>query len=201
MNFKFTLSAWVLLLMLTFARSDAAMAGAPTDQVRATVDQVLAILKDPSLKSDAVKKDRRARLSKAILPRFDFEEMAKRSLGAEWRQRTAAEQKEFIGLLTDLLKESYVTSIESYHGDKVVYGRESQDGQFAGVDTAVFAQEGEQFAISYRMHLVDGNWRVFDVVIENISIVNNFRSQFRRFLGRSSFEELLRAMRDKISQP
>jgi len=188
-------------LMITFALSDAAMAGAPTDQVRATVDQVLAILKDPSLKSDAAKKDRRARLSKAILPRFDFEEMAKRSLGAEWRGRTAAEQKEFIRLLTDLLKDSYVTSIESYHGDKVVYGRESQDGRFAGVDTAVVAQKGEQFAISYRVHLVDGNWKIYDVVIENISIVNNFRSQFRRFLGRSSFEELLRAMRDKISQP
>lgn len=199
MILKFTVSTCVLLVMVTFVRSDAAMAGAPTDQVRATVDQVLAILKDPRLKSDAAKKDRHARLSKAILPRFDFEEMAKRSLGAEWRRRTAAEQKEFIRLLTDLLKDSYVTSIESYRGDKVVYGRESQDDRLAGVDTAVVTQDEEQFAISYRLHLVDGNWKVYDVVIENISIVNNFRSQFRRFLGRSSFKELLRTMGDKIS--
>jgi phospholipid transport system substrate-binding protein len=112
-------------------------AGVPTDQIRVTVDRVLAILKDPALNSAGAREARRSELSKAILPRFDFEEMAKRSLGAEWSRRTPAEQKEFIRLFTDLLKDSYVDSIESYRSDKVFYRRETLDGDYADVGTRV----------------------------------------------------------------
>jgi phospholipid transport system substrate-binding protein len=173
-------------------------AGVPTDQIRATVDRVLAILKDPKLNSTDAKEARWAELRKAIFPRFDFEEMAKRSLGSEWRRRTPAEQKEFVRLFTELLKNSYVESIESYHGDKVVYRRESQDRGYAQVDTAVITKDGEEFAINYRLHIEGREWKVYDVIIENVSIVNNYRSQFSRILGRSSFAELLQKIRAKI---
>jgi phospholipid transport system substrate-binding protein len=196
---------WRPVLVLFFAAIIAALvpagdatAGAPTDQIRATVDRVLAILKDPKLNSTDAKEARRAELRNAIFPRFDFEEMAKRSLGSEWRRRTPAEQKEFVRLFTELLKNSYVESIESYRGDKVIYRGESQDRGYAEVNTAVINKGGEEFAIDYRLNIEGIQWKVYDVIIENISIVNNYRSQFRRILSRSSFADLLRKIRAKI---
>ena len=105
--------------------------------------------------------------------------------------------KEFIRWFTELLKNSYVNSIESYRGEKVIFKRESTDGGYAEVDTVVVTNNGEEFTIDYRLSLAGRDWKVYDVVIENISLVNNYRSQFRRILGRSSFAELLRLMRDK----
>jgi len=189
------------LLAITFAllQPRDGSAGVPTDQIRVTVDRVLAILKDPALNSAGAKEARRSELSKAILPRFDFEEMAKRSLGAEWRRRTSVEQEEFIRLFTELLKNSYIESIESYRGEKVIYRSESQDGAYADVGTKVINDTGEEFTIDYRLNLEGSEWKVYDVIIENISIVNNYRSQFSRILGRSSFAELLRTIRDKVN--
>ena len=175
---------------------DDSTAGVPTE-LRATIDRVLVILKDPKLNHAGAKKERRAELRKTIFPRFDFEEMAKRSLGSEWRRRTPAEQKEFVSLFTDLLKDTYVASIESYRGEHVVYRRETLDGNYAEVTTAVITERGEEFRIDYRLNLEGSEWKVYDVIIENVSIVNNYRSQFRRILGRSSFAELLQMIRDK----
>ena len=188
----------VLVLTVAMMQSRDCRAGSPTDQIRVTVDQVLAILKDPALKSPGTKEARRSQLTNAILPRFDFEEMAKRSLGAEWRRRTPAEQAEFVRLFTELLKNSYVEAIESYRGQKVIYRRESVDGDYAEVGTQVINERGEEFSIDYRLNFESGQWKVYDVVTENISIVNNYRAQFRRILGRSSFTELLQTIRDKV---
>jgi phospholipid transport system substrate-binding protein len=195
---KFAIIFSALVLTAALARGGDSSAGVPTDQVRATVNRVLVILKDPALNSAGAKEARRAELSKAILPRFDFEEMAKRSLGAEWRRRTPAEQKEFVRLFTALLKDSYVDSIESYRGEKVVYRGESQDGDYADVGTKMIDKRGQEFAIDYRLNLEGSEWKVYDVIIENISIVNNYRSQFQRILSRSSFAELLRRLSDKV---
>jgi len=188
-----------LILTLGLVQPGATSAGVPTDQIRVTVDRVLRILKDPALNSTGAREARRSELTKAILPRFDFEEMAKRSLGAEWRRRTSAEQEEFIRLFTELLKNSYIESIESYRGEKVIYRSESQDGAYADVGTKVINDRGEEFTIDYRLNLEGSEWKVYDVIIENISIVNNYRSQFSRILGRSSFAELLRTIRDKVN--
>ena len=187
-----------LVLTVGLAQIGAATAGVPTDQIRATVDRVLLILHDPKLNSTGAKEVRRTELRKTIFPRFDFEEMAKRSLGAEWRRRTPAEQKEFVRLFTELLKDSYVDSIESYRGNKVTYRRESQDGAYANVGTQIIDAQGEEFAIDYRLNLDGSEWKVYDVIIENISIVNNYRSQFQRILSRSSFAELLQKISDKV---
>jgi len=188
-----------LILTLGLVQPGGTSAGVPTEQIRVTVDRVLRILKDPALNSASAKEARRSELTKAILPRFDFEEMAKRSLGAEWRRRTPAEQEEFIRLFTELLKNSYIESIESYRGEKVIYRSESQDGAYADVGTKVISDRGEEFTIDYRLNLEGSEWKVYDVIIENISIVNNYRSQFNRILGRSSFAELLRTIRDKVN--
>lgn len=174
-------------------------AGLPTDQTRATIDQVLEILNNRELKSKSAKEGRRSRLRQVIYPRFDFAEMARRSLGLTWRRISPGEQQEFLKLFTELLEESYVSNIESYSGEKILYGREIEDQGFAEVDTKIITNRGEEFAINYKLHELNGDWKVYDVVIENVSIVNNYRSQFNRLLAKYSFAELLDRIREQLA--
>ena len=187
----------ILASMSVFIRPLSATAGLPTEQVRGTVDRVLAIVQDPNLKTKNKLNERRELLRNVISARFDFAEMARRSLGAEWRRLTPAQQQQFVELFTDLLRDAYVADIESYKGQKVSYTREAQEEQFAVVQTILRSPEGNEYSIEYRLHLVDKEWKVYDVVIENVSIVNNYRSQFARVINKSSFDGLIRAMKEK----
>lgn len=174
-------------------------AGLPTDQIRSTVDQVLEILNNPKLKSKSAKEERRSRLRQVIYPRFDFAEMARRSLGSTWRRISGGEQQEFLNLFTQLLEESYVRNIDSYSGEKILYGREIEDQNFAEVATKIITNWGEEFAVNYKLHEVNGDWKVYDVVMENVSIVNNYRSQFTRLSDKHSFAELLDRIREQLA--
>jgi phospholipid transport system substrate-binding protein len=172
-------------------------AGAPTEQTRATADKVLSLLNNPQLRSAARKNERREQLRAVIYPRFDFAEMAKRSLGPQWSHRSPQEQREFVRLFTEVLESSYLNQIESYNGEKISYGRETLDNDHAEVSTKVVSKKGEEFSVNYILRSVDGEWKVYDVVIENISLVNNYRSQFNRILAKASFDELLRKLQAK----
>ena len=174
-------------------------AGLPTSQIHTTIDQVLEILNDPTLKAKSAKEERRSRLRQVIYPRFDFAEMSRRSLGPTWQRISPREQQEFLKLFTQLLEDSYVSNIESYNGEKVLYGRELQEQGFAEVDTKIVTSKGEEFTVNYKLHERDGDWKIYDVVIENVSIVNNYRSQFSRLLSKSSFAELLDRIREKVA--
>jgi phospholipid transport system substrate-binding protein len=184
----------LLVLALTSAR---ATAGVPTDQIKATVDKALVVLKDPHLKTASRNNERREQLKQILFARFDFTEMAKRALGANWRRRTPKEQEEFVGLFTELLERAYTDTIESYTDERIVYVGERLDGSYADVDSKIFTAKGEEFSINYKAHLLSGEWRVYDVIVENISMVNNFRSQFNRVIANSSYEELIRRLRHK----
>ncbi|MFQ5903890.1 MAG: phospholipid-binding protein MlaC, partial [Candidatus Binatia bacterium] len=175
-------------------------AGAPTDQIRTTVDKALAILKNPQLKSEARKKERRDQLRQVIYARFDFTEMAKRSLGSHWRRRTPEEREEFVQLFTDLLERAYVDRIESYNDETFIYLRENLDGSYAEVKSRIATHQGEEISLNYKVHLVNGEWKVYDIVAENISLVNNYRSQFNRVITNSSYEELIRKMKEKQAE-
>ena len=167
-------------------------AGAPSDQTRATIEKVLTILKDP-----AVKSERRERLRQVIYPSFDFAEMAKRSLGPHWQRRSSAEQQEFVKLFTDLVESSYVDAIDSYDGEKIVVANEKQDNELAEVNTKIVTKKGEEYRVDYRLHQTSGSWKIYDAVIENVSLVNNYRSQFNRVIAKSSYEGLMSKMKDK----
>jgi phospholipid transport system substrate-binding protein len=188
---------FIILGLLGFFQAAAANAGAPSEQLRNTVDQVLVILLDPALKPEPQKNERREQLRRVIFARFDFSEMARRSLGPEWRRRSPAEQQEFTNLFTDLLQESYIGTIESYSGEKVSYGRETQDQDNAEVQTTLMTKGDATYSINYRLRLLGKDWKVYDVVVENISLVNNYRSQFNRVISKSSYDELVRTMKEK----
>lgn len=172
-------------------------AGEPTEQLRQTIDGLVGVLKSSEFKGEGKAKERREKLREIIYPRFDFPEMAKRALGTHWQRRSPEEQKEFAKLFTGLLEEAYLDTIESYKGEKVQYLNERLDQNFAQVDTKISDPQGQEYSVNYRVHKTVSDWKVYDVVIENISLVNNYRAQFNRILGRSSYEELISAMREK----
>jgi len=186
-----------VIIMFSFAASS--QAGGPTDQVRATVDRVLVTVRNANLKSPTQMKDLRVRLAEIIYPRFYFGEMAKRSLGPQWGRRTVEEQREFVKLFTELLARAYTERIESYSSQNVVYIREVEDKEYAEVDSTVVSDKLEKVSLNYKLHSVDKEWRVYDLVIEDISVVNNYRSQFGRVIARSSFEELMRMLKEQQS--
>ena len=187
------------LVLASWIMAQSAGAGVATEQIRNTVDQAIVVLKDPRLKPAAKTKERRDQLKQILFARFDFTEMAKRALGANWRRRTPKEQEEFVHLFTQLLERAYADIIESYSDEKITYVGERLDGGFADVASKVSTSSGTEFSINYKAHLVNSEWRVYDVIAENISVVNNFRSQFDRVIAKSSYAELLRRLRDKAN--
>jgi len=187
----------IFTITLSLASLTPAQAGAPLDLVRATVDRAIQILKDPKLSSPDKKQERVDRLREALAAVFDYEEMAKRALGPHWRQRTPAEQEEFVKLFRDFLEGVYSEKIGLYGGEKVRFGREVIDNEFAQVESTIIQPKGEEIAVVYKLRQVNGQWKVYDAIVENISIVNNYRSQFDRVISSSSYEELVKRLREK----
>jgi phospholipid transport system substrate-binding protein len=185
-----------LLLSLAMSTGNA-VAGLPTEQIKATVDKALVVLKDPRLKPAAKLTERRDQLKQILFARFDFTEMSRRALGANWRRRSPQEQEEFVRLFTEVLEHAYAGIIESYTDEKIVYTNERVDGTYADVSSKIFTTKGEEYSINYKAHLVSNEWKVYDVVAENVSLVNNYRSQFNRVIAHDSYEELIRRLKDK----
>jgi len=189
---------YVFTFMFSLASLTSANAGAPLDLVRTTVDRAIQILKDPKLSSRDKKNERVDRLREALDAIFDYEEMAKRALGYHWRQRTRAEQEEFVKLFREFLQRVYSDKIGLYGGEQVRFGREVMDDEFAQVESTIIQPKGEEIAVVYKLRQVNGQWKVYDAIVENISIVNNYRSQFDRVISSSSYEELVKRLREKV---
>jgi phospholipid transport system substrate-binding protein len=187
------------LLALTLLCGSNAIAGAPTDEIRYTVDRVIEILTDPRYEGEANKKERRALLRETISPRFDFEEMARRALGAEWSRRTAEELSEFVKIFTEFVEETAVINIESYDGERFVYSAEKIDDPYAEVNGTIFSRENDETKINYLFHRVDSEWKAYDLVIDGISFVGNYRAQFHRLIRQSSYEGLVQRIRKKLA--
>lgn len=190
----------VFLFFLFSLPAGSAYAGVPTDQVKQTVDKVLDILKNKELKKPANEKKRRAEIRKVVSERFDFEEMAKRSLGIYWRKRTPEERKEFVSLYTDLIERTYIKKIEAYTDEKITYAGEKIDGNYAVVDTKVITKKNIEIPIDYRLLNENGQWMAYDVVIEGVSLINNYRNQFSSIIHEKSYEELVKKLKKKEEQ-
>ena len=173
-------------------------AGGASDQVRQSVEAVLRIVRGQEI-NGASAAQRRDALRKIIAARFDFGEMAKRALGQEWQRRTTEEQSEFAQLFSGLLENAYLKQIEAIKDEQVSFGSERLDGKAAEVETTVLTKDKKELSIDYRLISHNGQWRVYDVVIEDVSLVNNYRSQFNRLLAKMPFDQLLRDLRARQS--
>lgn len=187
----------LISFLLSFTLSKTCYAGVATDQVKQTVDKVLDILNNKELKKPGKVKERRAVIRKVVGERFNFEEMAKRSLALYWKQRTPDEKKEFVPLYADLLERSYIKKIETYTDEKIVYTDENVDDGYAVVKTKIITKRNVEIPIEYRLFKKNNNWEVYDVVIEGVSLVNNYRTQFSKIIRTSSYEQLVKRMKNK----
>ena len=188
----------ILVAALWFGLAKAGHGGEPLDIVKSAADRAIAVLKDPWLKAPERKKERIERLKEIINPIFDYQEMARRSLGPHWRRRSPAEQEEFAKLFRAYLENIYSDRVDLYEGEKVTFGRETIDQDYAQVESLVSNAKGEENSVVYRLKRTDGNkWKVYDAIVENISIVNNYRSQFDRVISKFSYEELKKILREK----
>ncbi len=189
----------VVILLLCVGGLSRAHAGEPLDVVKTAADKAIQILQDPKLRSSNKKQERIERLKEVLNPIFDYDEMAKRALGAHWRHRTPAEKEEFVKLFRDFLEKIYSDKVDLYEGQKVSFGRETIDKDFAEVDSEVTNNKGEEISVVYRLRRVDGKWKVYDALVENVSIINNYRAQFDHIISKYSFDELKKLLRQKIA--
>lgn len=192
-------TGWIVLAVLMIFAAAAARAGEPIELVKVAGDKAIQILKDPKLQPKEKKKERIERLKEIANPLFDYEEMARRSLGPHWRRRSPQEQQEFVKLFRDYLEKVYSDQVDLYAGEKVIYGRERVEDDYAQVETAFVNTKGEEVSVVYRLRRVGGKWKVYDAVVENISVVNNYRSQFDRVISKYSFDELKRLLKEKAA--
>ena len=198
MNVKAGFFSMVSLLVLVCSYQTS-YAGEPTEAIRGAVNQGVEILQNAKLDSQKQRTQVIDQLRQIVYPLFDFNEMAKRSLGANWRRANPQQQKEFVLTFTALLEKTYADQIDLYNGQKVLYTGESIDGDYAQVDSRIIDKDGQTYSVVYRLHKVDGKWKIYDVIAENISLVNNYRSQFNRVIAKSSFDELLKTMKEKAN--
>jgi phospholipid transport system substrate-binding protein len=189
--------ALALGLGLTLVMVPPAAGGAPSDQLKAQIDRVLKTLEDPDLKKEGRARDRRVAVRRIANDIFDFGETARRSLGRHWQPRTPAERDEFVRLFSDLLERSYISRVELYGGEKIQYLGDTTEGDQARVMTKLLTKSGSEIPIEYRMHRRGDRWLVYDVVIEGVSLIANYRTQFNKIIQTSSYQELVRKMKTK----
>ena len=187
----------LLALGLAVITAVPAAAGVPTDQLRGAVDRVLKTLDDPSLKGEGKVADRRVAVRKIANEIFDFGEIAKRSMARHWQPLTDPQRTEFVGLFADLLERSYISKIELYGGEKIQFVGEAIEGEGAVVRTKLVTKQGTEIPIDYRMLRRGEQWLVYDVVIEGVSLISNYRTQFNKIITTSSFQELMKKMKTK----
>ena len=184
----------VSVLFLMFVPNAAAETA--KEQLQGSMDRVIEVLR--TIRSPEDIERNRNSLREILLVRFDFAAMAKESLGTRWNDLKGKEE-EFVSVFTDFVEHSYMSTLGSYRGEKIVYDHDRSDGESAEVDTRVVGGEGNPIKIEYKLHRTDGQWMVYDAVIDDVSLVGNYRSQFARILHRASLEELIQTLHAKAS--
>lgn len=182
---------------LVVAVTPCARAGAPTDQVREYTDAVVRVLEDPTLKAEDKKPERRAAVRKIATEVFDVQETAKRALGQHWQQRTPQQREEFVQLFADLLEQTYISKIDLFGGERLRFTDEKVDGDNAIVRGKVITRQSTEVPVEARMLRRGDRWLIYDILIENISLVGNYRSQFDRIIRTQSYDELVKRLRNR----
>lgn len=194
---RYRLLPLLLAGFLALVAAGEARAGAPTEQLRASIERVIKTLDEPALKGPDKAKERRTAIRKIANDTFDFGETAKRSLARHWLARNNKEREEFIVLFGDLMERSYISKIELYGGEKILYTGESLDGDVATVRTKIITKGGTEVPVDYRLLRRGDRWLIYDVSVEGVSLISNYRTQFNKIIQTSSYQELVKKMKTK----
>jgi len=173
----------------------------PLELLRSAITQVTAALSNSASQGEEQQQERIKQVWTIVEPYFDLRDMAQRALGVHWRERTEEERREFVQLFTALIEKTYSSTLTRYTSDvQFAFDGQRIDGDFAEVDTRLIAPSLDKpIPIQYHLHRVGGEWRIYDVVIDNVSLVHNYRNQFNRILSQSSYNELVQSIKKKLS--
>ena len=188
-------STWSLFLIVAIAAP--VLAADPIEEIKQTTDKILSIITNPALKAPSKTAEREKLIRQAVDERFDWKEMARRSLATHWVKRTAKERREFVGLFADLLERTYMKKVEDYSGEEVLYEGETKEGDYATVKVKIVTQKNKDILVEYRLKKAGNGWFIYDVSIEAVSLVNNYRIQFNSIILQSSYENLVKRLREK----
>jgi len=190
--------AFAALALVAFAQG--AWAATATEQLKSAIDRVLATVDNPALKGNGKIVERRAAVRKIANEIFDFTEIARRALGRYWSPLSEAQHTEFVGLFEDLLERSYLSKIELYGGEKIVYGGERLDGDVATVGTKILTKNGTEVPVDYHLSRHGDRWMIYDINVEGVSLVSNYRTQFNKIIQTSGYSALIEKMKSKQTQ-
>ncbi|MFQ5827936.1 MAG: phospholipid-binding protein MlaC [Candidatus Methylomirabilia bacterium] len=193
---RFRQAALLLGILALFVAREA-WSASPTEQLKSSINKAVAVLQDPALKENSRLHERRSAIREIANNTFDFRETAKRSLARHWRIRTPGEQDEFVEIFGNLLERSYFSRIDQYGGERITYQGERIDGDRATVRSTIVTKQGTDVPVDYRMLKRGDRWLVYDVIIEGVSLVSNYRTQFNKIIRVSSYEELMKRMKAK----
>ena len=183
-----------LIVALVLGLGTNAWAGAPTDQLRTYTDQILKVLENPALSLP----EKRAAVRKLASEVFDTMETAQRVLGQHWQQRTPAEREAFAKLFANLLEQTYISRIDEYGGEKLTYVSEQVDGDRGVVRARIITSKGTEVPVESRLLLKGDRWLIYDILIENLSLISNYRSQFDRVIRTNGYPELVKRLQTKV---
>jgi len=187
-----------LLLIVLLIMTLSSHAAAPLETIRGEINKVLDVLRDQSLKGESGAKTKKTKIRSIASGMFDFSELSRRTLGPDWKKLNAGQQKEFVDLYSDLLEDTYASKLLSYTNEKVVYGKETNlTAKTVEVETTIVTKKAD-IPVNYRLIPKGGVWKVYDVVIEGVSLINNYRSQFRGILANKSPDVLIQNLREKV---
>lgn len=193
---SYAVTTCIVLLSLIVSISQVLAASAPIEVVKTGTQRVLQVLEKNQTNTEA----RRQAIRKIVDEYFNFDEMAKRSIGPVWNEQAPDKQQEFVESFSQFLFNVYIDKIEKYTGEKITYNSQQVNGDYASVKAVVHGYNATNIPIIYRLHLDDGSWKAYDVVIDGIDLVNNYRSQFGDILSRHSFDYLLKLLKEKNAQ-
>lgn len=201
MQWRTPLVSIVVLSIVALSFTSWAAAGEPTEVIRRTTDRVLSIFEDPQLQGPEQQAERQQRLRQVADEAFNWQEMARRALAVHWRDRSPEEREEFVGLFRDLIERTYMNRLEQAAAERqeIRYVGEQVEDSRAAVRTVAVSTRGLEVPLEYRLSKVGDRWQIYDVLVEGVSLVNNYRSQFQRIITTSSYDELIARM--KTRQP
>ena len=186
--------------LMTLIIAGSSMAGEPTEDVRETTDKLIAIVSDPAMKTSDMAAERARRIREAVDERFDWREMSKRALARHWKKRSDREKEEFIDLFGKLLERTYLDKVEGYSGEKVLYVGERVDGKYGIVVVKIVTKKDTEILVKYKLKNKGGEWLAYDISIQGVSLVNNYRKQFNSIMTRSSYEDLVKKLKKKVEK-
>jgi phospholipid transport system substrate-binding protein len=187
-----------LLLNLILLFSTPVLGGAPTDQIKETTDKILAILTDPALGAPEMLDEKKRKIRKAVDERFDWTAFSRGALGRHWQKMTDEEKRTFVPLFGQMLEQTYMSRVGEYSGEGVSYEGEEVDGTYSVVSVRIISDKHREISVKYRLWNKHDDWYIYDISVEGVSLVNNYRSQFNNILMKSSPSELIKKLEERV---